>query len=57
MTATQNLELLLPKLEEKFADWNEGDVPTKNISEVKNVSKPIIYLMDKYLYSNSPIKP
>lgn len=38
---------LKPKLEKLFANWKPGDVPKKNISEVKPVDKPIIYFMDR----------
>jgi len=38
---------LEPLLEQRFADWNEGSVPTKNIAEVAHKSAPTIYLMDR----------
>ncbi|MCZ7604105.1 MAG: insulinase family protein [Melioribacteraceae bacterium] len=38
---------LLPKLEKHFSDWEEGTVPKKNISEVKSVEKPVVYMMNK----------
>jgi len=42
-----NLNEIKPKLERLFKDWKPGDVPKKNISEVNQKDKPIIYLMDK----------
>ncbi|MAT58335.1 MAG: peptidase M16 [Ignavibacteriae bacterium] len=47
VTGDITMDELLPKLEEIFGDWKEGEVPAKNISEVKNTEKPVIYLMDK----------
>lgn len=41
------MDEIKPKLEKLFKDWKPGDVPKKNISEVKQKDKPIIYLMDK----------
>lgn len=38
---------LKPKLEKLFSGWKPGEVPKKNISEVKPVDKPIIYFMDR----------
>src|SRR4030065_1541955 len=42
-----SLNEIKPKLEKLFKGWKPGDVPQKNISEVKQKDKPIIYLMDK----------
>ena len=42
-----SLNEIKPKLEKLFKGWKPGDVPKKNISEVKQKDKPIIYLMDK----------
>ncbi len=41
------MDEIKPKIEKLFKDWKPGDVPKKNISEVKQKDKPIIYLMDK----------
>jgi zinc protease len=41
------LDEIKPKLEKLFKDWKPGDVPKKNISEVKQKDKPIVYLVDK----------
>ncbi len=38
---------LEPLLEQRFADWNEGSVPTKNIAEVAHKPAPTVYLMDR----------
>jgi len=36
-----------PKLEKLFANWKPGDVPKKNIAEVKPSEKPVIYFMNR----------
>ncbi len=36
-----------PKLERLFRDWQPGEAPKKNISEVGLPEKPVVYLMDK----------
>ncbi|MDP4115344.1 MAG: pitrilysin family protein, partial [Bacteroidota bacterium] len=38
---------LKPKLEKLFADWKQGDVPKKNIKQVEQKDKPVIYVLDK----------
>ncbi len=38
---------LLPKLDKTFKNWKRGDVPTKNISEVRLAEKQTVYIMDK----------
>lgn len=47
VTGDISMDELLPKLESKFADWKAGEVPQKNISEVQNAEKPVVYLMNK----------
>ncbi|MFH0990100.1 MAG: pitrilysin family protein [bacterium] len=42
-----SLKELQPKLEKLFAAWKPGDIPKKNIAEVKPAAKPLIYLMDR----------
>ncbi len=36
-----------PKLEKLFASWKQGDVPKKNISDVKMAGSQTVYLVDK----------
>ncbi len=36
-----------PKLEQLFAGWKPGDVPTKSIAEVAQQPKPVVYLIDR----------
>jgi zinc protease len=36
-----------PKLEALFKDWKPGDVPKKNIGNVEQVEKSVVYIMDK----------
>ncbi len=38
---------ITPKLEKLFASWTTGTVPTKNIGQVQNATKPVIYVMDR----------
>ena len=38
---------ILPKLEALFKDWKPGDVPKKNLREVKQQPKQVIYLIDR----------
>ena len=47
VTGDISMDELLPKLEKYFDDWSKGEVPQKNISEVKNTEKPVVYLMNK----------
>ncbi len=47
VTGDISMDELLPKLEKYFSEWSSGEVPQKNISEVNNSEKPVIYLMDK----------
>ncbi len=47
VTGDISMDELLPKLESKFGDWEKGDVPKKNISEVQNAAKPVVYLLNK----------
>lgn len=47
VTGDITLDDLETKLENLFEDWDEGEVPKKNISEVNDNKKPIVYLMDK----------
>ena len=41
------LSEIVPKLEKLFKDWKGGDVPKKNISEVKHQSKSVVYILDR----------
>jgi zinc protease len=36
-----------PKLERLFAEWRPGDIPQKNIQQVAQQSKPVVYLLDR----------
>src|SRR5205085_8035398 len=38
---------MTPKLEKLFRKWPEGSVPKKNIGQVENAAKPVVYLMDR----------
>ena len=38
---------IAPKLEKLFAGWKGGEVPRKNLAEVKHREKPIVYLIDQ----------
>ncbi|WP_394781869.1 M16 family metallopeptidase [Undibacterium sp.] len=38
---------ITPLLEKAFAGWKAGDVPKKNIAEVKQPEKTVVYLLDK----------
>ena len=38
---------LEPLLEQRFAGWESGSVPTKNIAEVAHKPAPTVYLMDR----------
>ncbi len=42
-----SLDEVKAKLEKLFKDWKNGDVPKKNISNVKLAEKPVVYLLDK----------
>jgi zinc protease len=41
------MDEIKPKLENLFKNWKSGQVPKKNIAEVKLPAKPVIYLMDR----------
>ncbi len=38
---------LKPMLEDRFKSWSKGDVPEKNLAQVKVPDKAIVYLVDK----------
>ena len=38
---------LKPKLEKLFAGWKQGETPKKNIKQVEQKDKPVIYVIDK----------
>ena len=38
---------LLPTIEARFADWETGDVPTKNLADVEPQAETIVYLIDR----------
>lgn len=42
-----SMDELKPKVEALFDDWEKGDVPTKNISEVGFKNSSTVYLMDR----------
>ncbi|RJP72976.1 MAG: insulinase family protein [Ignavibacteriales bacterium] len=42
-----SLDEVKSKLEKLFKDWKSGDVPKKNIANVKLNNKPVVYLLDK----------
>jgi zinc protease len=41
------LEEITPKLEKLFKKWQQGEVPRKNIGQVQNPAKSVVYLMDR----------
>ena len=41
------MEEIRPKLEQLFASWKPGEVPTKSIAEVAQQPKPVVYLIDR----------
>ncbi len=41
------MDELQPLLEERFAGWQQGSVPSKNIAEVAHKPAPTVYLMDR----------
>ncbi len=41
------MDRLQPLLEEYLGDWQPGDVPAKNISDVTHRSSPSVYLIDR----------
>jgi len=42
-----SLDEITSKLESLFKKWKAGDIPTKNISEVSQKEKSVIYLVDR----------
>ena len=38
---------ITPKLEQLFKGWQKGEVPKKNIGQVAQQAKPVVYLMDR----------
>jgi zinc protease len=36
-----------PRLEQLFANWKAGEVPAKNLAQVKPPQKPLVYLIDR----------
>ena len=42
-----DLDALIPLLEEQFADWQPGDVPMKNVSDVAHQQESKIFLIDR----------
>lgn len=38
---------IIPKLENLFKNWEQGDVPQKNISEVELPEKPKVFILDR----------
>ena len=38
---------ITPKLEQLFKGWQKGEVPKKNIGQVAQQEKPVVYLMDR----------
>jgi zinc protease len=41
------LAAILPKLEQRFAEWKAGEIPVKQIAEVAVPDRPVIYLLDR----------
>ncbi len=41
------LDEIVPKLERLFKDWDQGEVPVKNIGEVEHKNAPEVYLVDR----------
>ncbi|MDQ3534186.1 MAG: insulinase family protein [Bacteroidota bacterium] len=41
------LNEITPKLENLFKNWKKGEVPQKNVREVKLPEKPVVYIMDR----------
>jgi zinc protease len=41
------LDEMTPKLEKLFKKWTQGEVPKKNLSQMANPAKPVLYLMDR----------
>jgi zinc protease len=41
------LEGLTPRLERLFADWESGEVPTKNLARVEHQPRPVVYVVDR----------
>ena len=42
-----DLDTLVPLLEEQFADWQPGNVPAKNVSDVAHQQESKIFLIDR----------
>ncbi|NKB33014.1 MAG: insulinase family protein [Pseudomonadales bacterium] len=42
-----SLDTLVPLLEEQFANWNPGDVPVKNVSDVAQQQESKIFIIDR----------
>ncbi|HSW51188.1 MAG TPA: pitrilysin family protein, partial [Bryobacteraceae bacterium] len=38
---------ITPKLEKLLQGWKPGEVPKKNVTEVKRASKPVVYIIDR----------
>jgi zinc protease len=47
VTGATTMAEIRPKLERLFASWKSGDVPTKNISQVPQQTRPTVYLLDR----------
>jgi zinc protease len=41
------LSEITPKLEQLFKGWQKGEVPKKNVGQVAQQTKPLVYLMDR----------
>ncbi len=41
------LQEVTPQLERLFSGWQRGDVPQKNIADVRPADEPIVYLLDR----------
>jgi len=41
------MDELLPKLETRFADWEGGETPTKNLAEVTHQPKATVYVVNR----------
>ena len=47
MVGDTTLAEIKPKLEKLFAGWKPGDVPKKNVAQVQQPEKDVVYLIDR----------
>ena len=41
------MDVILPRLEQRFSSWRSGDVPDKNIATVQRNDRQTVYLLDR----------